>query len=418
MRSLLLSNPNLQNKSRIEKKNHILRLKLVKELIARGGMTNAAICKVLQISAPKSMELIASLTAADILEQNEKGRSIGGRKPVLNKIKPETYYILCAEIDLYRVKLLLIDNTYAFIRSTSVAFTLSRDWSSAPQLGDLLTDFLLTSNVPGTAVLAIGISMPGLINQHDGRNHTYMTTADGQQSLREYIGNRFGKPAFIINDVKSAAIAELNFGLARNRKDVLVILMDWGIGLGVIMDGKLRSGAAGFSGEVGHIPFADDGTLCYCGKRGCLETVASGVALARMAKEGIQSGIDSLLSELAGQELENIEPRLVIDAATHGDQYAINLLSQTGENLGKGIATLIQVFNPELVILSGKIAAAKEYITLPIQHAVNTYCMTTLRDLAEIKLSQLGPDAAGKGIAYIVFEMYFDNLIARLESDD
>src|SRR5690606_27111643 len=125
---------------------------------------------------------------------------------------------------------------------------------------------------------------------------------------------------------------------AKRKKDVLVILMDWGIGLGIIMDGQLRNGSSGFSGEIGHIPFVENGDLCYCGKKGCLETVASGIALARLAKEGIRSGKDSLLNKLSDKDIDKIEPQLVIDAANQGDQYAINILSSIGEKLGKGVA--------------------------------------------------------------------------------
>src|SRR5690606_9319048 len=112
-------------------------------------------------------------------------------------------------------------------------------------------------------------------------------------------------------------------------------------------------------------------------------------------------------------EIENIEPQVVIDAANRGDQYAINILSNTGEKLGNGIATLVQLFNPELIILSGKIAAANEYITIPIQQARNTYCMTQLKHIVSAERSRLGADAGAKGIAHITFERYFDQLIAH-----
>lgn len=418
MAPLFLSKNRLQNKSKIEKKNHGFKLKLMKALIAESGMTNAAICKHLKISAPKSLELINSLAQAGILEQNEKGSSIGGRKPILNKLKGSTFFTLCVEVELFRVKMTIVDNTNAFVHSASSAFLLTKDWSSVEQLNQHLADFVKISGMEWASISAIGISMPGLINYKDGRNHTYMTNDDGKKSLQDYISKRFDKPVFIINDVKSAAIAELRFGLAKGRKDVLVILMDWGIGLGVIMDGQLRNGAAGFSGEMGHIPFVEDGVLCYCGKKGCLETVASGIALAKMAKEGIQSGQDSLLNNLSEREIENIEPQVVIDAANNGDQYAISILSNTGQKLGKGIATLIQLFNPELIILGGKIAEANQYITIPIQHAINTYCMTQLRDIVKVELSQLGADAGTKGIAHITFERYFDQLIMDIEVND
>lgn len=411
---LSLSN-NVARKSRIERKNHSFKLKLVKALIAVNGMTNAAICKHLNLSAPKTLELINSLAEAGILEQNEKGSSIGGRKPILNKLKSDTFFVLCVEVELFKVKMTIVDNTNAFTRTTSSSFLLTKDWSSASQLQQLIADFIANAGITWNSILAIGISMPGLINKTDGRNHTYMANNWQEQPLQEYMAAAFDKPVFIINDVKSAAIAELKFGLAKGRDDVLVILMDWGIGLGIIMDGQLRNGAAGFSGEMGHMPFVEDGALCYCGKKGCLETVASGVALAKMAKEGIQSGEDSLLNSLSEREIENIEPQLVIDAANNGDQYAISILAHTGEKLGKGIATLVQLFNPELIILGGKIAAANDYITIPIQQAINTYCMTQLKDIVSVERSQLGADAGAKGIAHITFERYFDQLIAHTQ---
>ncbi|GGC48809.1 transcriptional regulator [Parapedobacter defluvii] len=411
-----LSKNHFKNKSKIERKNQSFKLKLVKALIAGNGMTNAAICKHLKISAPKTLELINTLADAGILEQNEKGSSIGGRKPILNKLKSNTFFILCVEVELFRIKMTIVDNTNSFVYASSSSFLLTKDWSSAPELSRLLRDFIQVSGIAWSSILAIGISMPGLINNNNGRNHTYMVNDDGYISLQDYFSTQFDKPTFIINDVKSAAIAELRFGLAKGRKDVLVILMDWGIGLGVIMDGKLRNGAAGFSGEMGHMPFVEDGTLCYCGKKGCLETVASGVALVRMAKAGIQSGEDSLLNELSEQKIENIEPHQVIEAANKGDQYAISILSFIGEKLGKGIATLVQLFNPELIILSGKIAEANQYITIPIQQAINTYCMTQLKNIASVELSKLGADAGAKGIAHIAFEKYFDTLIANVET--
>jgi len=415
MSASFLDQSTIKHKSKIERKNQSFKLKLVKALISNQGMTNAEICKHLKISAPKTLELINTLAEADILEQNEKGSSIGGRKPILNKLKKGTFFILCVEVELFQVKMTLVDNTHTFVHTNVSAFSLTKDWSSALELNRLLADFIHSSDIDWSSVLAIGISMPGLIHNKSGRNHTYMVHSDEQVSLQAYFSTQFGKPTFIINDVKSAAIAELKFGLAKQRKDVLVILMDWGIGLGVIMDGKLRNGTAGFSGEMGHMPFVEDGTLCYCGKKGCLETVASGVALVRMAKEGIQSGQDSLLNALSPEEIEAIEPHQVIEAANKGDQYAISILSFIGEKLGKGIATLVQLFNPELVILSGKIAEANQYITIPIQQAINTYCMTQLKHNAHVELSKLGADAGAKGLAHVAFEKYFNTLIASID---
>src|SRR5690606_3721201 len=168
----LMKDP-VKNKSKIERKNQGFKLKLVKALIAENGMTNAAICKHLKISAPKTLELINTLAEAGILEQNEKGSSIGGRKPILNKLKRNTFFILCVEVELFQVKMTIVDNTNTFVHARSSSFLLSKDWSSALELTRLLTDFIQASGISWSSILAIGISMPGLIN-NNGRNHTYM----------------------------------------------------------------------------------------------------------------------------------------------------------------------------------------------------------------------------------------------------
>ncbi|WP_257668217.1 ROK family protein [Parapedobacter tibetensis] len=415
MESFFLGMDKLDGMSKMEKKNYSYKIKLVRGIIEKNGMTNADICRHLNISSPKSLALINELIVAGILEQKEKAGSIGGRRPVLNTIKNESLLILCIEIERFKVKLTIVDNNNRLKSTQSHSFLLSKNQSSIPKLHELIVNFIAYSELSWNRIVGIGISMPGLVNHKEGKNYTYLVNSDGEDSLQERISKHFNKPVFIINDVKCAAIAEHKFGLAKNKQDVLVILMDWGIGLGVITDGELMNGTAGFSGEMGHMPFVEDGTLCYCGKKGCLETVASGIALARMAKEGIQSGQDSLLNALSDREIENIEPHLVINAANQGDQYAISILSYLGEKLGKGIATLIQLFNPELIILGGKIAEAKEYITIPIQQSINTYCMQPIRDIVKVELSQLGAEAGAMGAARVFLDQLFNEQIAYVE---
>jgi N-acetylglucosamine repressor len=188
---------------------------------------------------------------------------------------------------------------------------------------------------------------------------------------------------------------------------VLVLSMDWGIGMGVILDGKLRSGASGFAGEFGHIPLVDGGALCHCGKRGCLETVASGSAIVRIAKAGIQAGQHTLLK----QHVAYLEPEHVYEAAHHGDQFAINTLAEVGTNLGKGIAILTQLFNPELIILGGAVAQAKQFILPNIQQAINTYCMAQLRERTSLVVSELGKNAVILGSVATVMENIFESYL-------
>jgi predicted NBD/HSP70 family sugar kinase len=284
---------------------------------------------------------------------------------------------------------------------------ISSDVNIVDFLFDYANNFIKTSKIDTDKLLGIGISMPGLVSSEEGKNFTYFLTGQESESLQVALKKQFNKPVYILNDAKSACLAEFIFGQAKNKNNVLVISMDWGLGLGIIMGGKMLTGSTGFAGEFGHIPMVEDGELCHCGKRGCLETVASGHALVRKAKEGLARGETSLLRIMIKDDVELLNPELIIEAANRGDQFAINILSEIGINIGKGIAILIQIFNPELIILEGKIADAQKFITTPIQQSINTYCMIQLKERTRIVLSKLGTNSSLLGSTVAVVNNVF-----------
>ncbi|MCH5717699.1 ROK family protein [Niabella hibiscisoli] len=283
------------------------------------------------------------------------------------------------------MRLAIVDNNFNIVTPIkTIALHLGN--SRKDFCGNILKSvrsLLSAVKIPRERIIGCSIGMPGLISQGLGENYTYLLDQT-EQSLQQDLEAVLQLPVILQNDVKGAALAELRYGLAKGKQNVLVLLMDWGVGLGIIMDGEIRQGSWGFSGEIGHIPFIEHGELCYCGKRGCLETVASGLALSKIARKDISSGTTSILGNLSKKDIQELAPSHIIDAANKGDQYAIQLLSDIGANIGKGTSTLIQLFNPELIILSGKIAEAKQYITLPMQQAINTYCMTQVREKTKI----------------------------------
>jgi glucokinase-like ROK family protein len=412
MKSFLVDKVYLDTLSNVERKKYLQKVRLVKLLQAEGAKSNADIYRILNISSPTSLILINELICEGVIEKKGKGRSIGGRKPELYSLQDDSFFILSIGMERFNTEIAIFDNNNTNISGThKFSLRMTKDKRALTQLYKFAESIIQASGINTKKLVGIGISMPGLVNSSAGQNYTYFFSSDESKTLQDTLEDLFRKPVYVQNDVKTNALAEFRFGLASGKKDVLVLLMDWGIGLGIIMDGKLQSGMSGFAGEIGHMPFVKDGELCYCGSRGCLETVASGIALARMAKQGIQSGETSTLNALSEKEIEGIEPHIVIDAANKGDQYAINILSDIGRNLGKAISTLIQLFNPELIILGGKIAQAKQYITIPIRHSINTYCSPRIHENTHIVLSNLSPDAGLQVSASIVLENILDKQI-------
>jgi N-acetylglucosamine repressor len=407
MNYLELKNTYFEKLSVVERKKFIQEIRIIKYLYVNGPRSNAEICKYLKISVPKSFSVLNDLICAGYIEKKGRGVSIGGRKPDLYGLVEKTLYVLAVEMDRYGFKIGVYDTDNNIVGDLqSYLVPLDNNIKTLDLLYQYSNDVIKASGIDPSKLMGIGISMPGLIDAHKGINYTYMNF--GKKSMRDILQEKFNRPVFIENDAKAAALAEYLFGLARNKKDVLVILHDWGIGLGVILDGKLYRGTSGFAGEFSHIPMVEDGAICHCGKHGCFETIASGTALARLAQEGIKSGKSTILSSLGAND-DKIEAKTVVEAASKGDQYAIHILSEIGFNLGKGISILIQLFNPELIILGGRIADAGQYITTPIQQSLNIYCMRQLSERTTIKVSEMGQDIGIMGAIAIVMDRIFEN---------
>ena len=170
----------------------------------------------------------------------------------------------------------------------------------------------------------------------------------------------------------------------------------WGLGLGRIIDGMIFYGKSGFSGEFGHFPLLDNEIICRCGKRGCLETGASGSALHRIFLEKLRQGRVSMLSEKFKKGVE-ITLNDILDALLKEDVLAIEVLDSVGHTLGKAIAGLINMFNPEMIVIGGTLSVAKEYLMLPVRNAVNKYSLMLVNKDTQIKLSALGERAGVMG---------------------
>jgi predicted NBD/HSP70 family sugar kinase len=184
-------------------------------------------------------------------------------------------------------------------------------------------------------------------------------------------------------------------------KDVLFLNLDYGIGTGIVVNSEIYYGKSGYAGEFGHIPFFDNEIICHCGKKGCLETEASGWAMERMFKERLADSTSIVVTKY-GTKPEDVKMEDIIRAVNDDDFMSIELIAEIGENLGKGIAILINLFNPELVILGGALATTKDYICLPIKSAINKYSLSLVNNDTKVVMSRLGDSAGIVGACLLV----------------
>jgi predicted NBD/HSP70 family sugar kinase len=246
--------------------------------------------------------------------------------------------------------------------------------------------------------------MPGFVDSKKGLNYSFLT--EGETEICRHIMDRVGLPTWMENDSSLIALAELSFGAARGKKSAMVVNLGWGIGLGLILNGELFRGYNGFAGEFSHLPLFSNNKLCSCGKSGCLETEASLLVVVERAVEGIRNNRLTMLKEQHLSDNFDQASKAVIDAAEKGDKFAVELLSESGYSIGRGVAILIHLLNPETIIISGRGASAGKIWQTSIQQALNEHCIPRLARNSEIRVSSLGYDAELLGASALVMENY------------
>ncbi|MCE7053573.1 ROK family protein [Algoriphagus sp. AGSA1] len=398
----------------VEIKSYLNKLKIIKNLYAKRANTASEICSEVGISLPTVNALLGDLmTSGEVIKQG-RAESQGGRKPDLYRLAPDAFYVLSVDLSKYNMNLALYSCNHEIITTKeSHRISLDNEKETFDSICTLIESYLENSGIPADKVIAIGFSMPGLTDSVGGVNYTYLRF--GHNTLLENLEKRFEKKIFLENDARAMTLAEYKFATDHSYKNVLGLFIGWGIGLGIIIDGKLYQGASGFAGEFSHSPlFESRDVTCICGKKGCLEAVASGTAIVKMAEAAIALDKDSILARMARNHVGDLLPSLVVDAALAGDQRAITILSEAGLDLGRGISMLIQVLNPELIIIGGSVAEAKQYLITPIQQALNIYSMAKSREKSQIALYQLGEDVGLLGGVAVVNEQLFEDVINRL----
>lgn len=382
---------------KVAHKKHILRA-----IYFNGPLSNSDLAKQIKLSTPKINSLLVELIEDKLVEELGRGDSSGGRRPNIYGLVEDGFYVVGITINVTRTIISIFNSCNKEVSGPHYfPIQMQSDIKIFKEVSQKLEEVMIESNISREKILVAGIELPGLVNQKEGTNKTYFPEV---KNLFAELKNIFGIPVYFNHDSKVRTFAEQHFGLAKGKKNVLMLQADWGLGLGIIVNGKLYAGKSGFSGEFGHIPLADNGVLCVCGKQGCLETIISAKAIARQAREGIQNGNSSLIKELVNSELDKIDISTVIQAANSGDQFAISLFSEVGKWMGRGIAYLIQIFNPELIIIGGQVAVANQFILAPIQQAIHTFSNRDISNDTEILFSELGPKAGTMGAAAYALE--------------
>jgi glucokinase len=252
---------------------------------------------------------------------------------------------------------------------------------------------------------AVGFGIPCLIDQRTGTAVMAVNLPITDFPLRDVMAERLGLPVFVDNDANVAALAEHRYGAARGTRFSVTLTLGTGIGGGMVLDGRLYHGFAGAGAELGHTVIDLNGPPCQgnCPNHGCLETMASGTALAREARAFAEANPDSNLGRAlaAGRELNGL---YVTEMAHDGDRDAVELIALIGRRLGVGLANFVNIFNPEVIVIGGGLIAAGELLLTPARQEMDRRALPFPRDLVRVAAAHFGSDAGLIGAAALAFD--------------
>lgn len=383
-----------------EYKNGLLKKNILIRLAEQGEETIAELARCFNISVPTTTKLLMDLKEDGYLEDNGKIETAGGRRPNVFGLAADALYFLGVDVRRRRIEIILVDFQGKIVcRKDEIPYTLENTAESLEFVCQQVEAFMEEISIAKNKIAGIGVSLTGRVDANEGYSYTYFNF--NESPLTDVLRQRFGLPVYIENDSRAMMFAEKNFGVVKDEKNVLFLNLGRGIGVGTMFDGKLYYGKTGFAGELGHIPLFDNEIMCHCGKKGCLETEASGIALEKMFVERLKAGETSILS---GKWKEGKEILLydIIRAANHDDVLAISLIAEVADKLGRGVGVLINLLNPDLVVVGGTFSLSGDYVMLPLKTAVNKYSLSLVSKDSRFKLSLLGENASVMGAAMLV----------------
>ncbi|MBU4602794.1 ROK family transcriptional regulator [bacterium] len=388
----------------VQKINRSLVLNLIRE---KGPLSRADISKITKLTRSTVSSIVEYLIRKDLIKEIGLTSSGVGRKAILLELNSKAYYSIGVDLGTLHTTITIIDLLGRIEKRIEYPTNcqLEKD-KILEKLKANIYNIIKNSGIKREKIAGIGIAAPGLI---DKKGTMLITPNFGWRDtpLREILKKKFHIPVFVDNNVNVMALAESEFGEGQGVKNFVFINVGMGIGSGVVINGELFHGESNCTGEIGHTTVDYNGPKCSCGNNGCLEVMASGPAIAKRAIKAIKEGEKSLISKLVNYDFNQISAEIVATAANQGDKLGQSIMEETGEYLGTGVANIINLFNPKLVIIGGGVTQAGDLIFKPLKRIAQKRAFSVSAEVAKIIPVSLGKDCTVIGAAALVLKEIF-----------
>lgn len=369
-------------------KNALTKKKVITYYMYNRLSTIPDLSKELDLSVPTVTKLIMEMCEDGYIMNYGKQETNEGRPPTLYGLIPDSGYFVGVDIKRFSLNIGLMNIIGDFVDlKMGIPYEFSNTTAGLNKLCNDISTFISSADINKEKILNIGVNISGRVNPELGYSFSMFNFEE--RPLAEVISEKIGYRVTIDNDTRAMTYGEMVKGLVRGEKNIIFINLSWGIGAGLIINGDIFTGKSGFSGEFGHFNVFDNEILCHCGKRGCLETEVSGAALQRKLIHCIKNGKQSILSDRVLSDSTPLTLDEIVSATNQEDLLCIELVEEIGQKLGRYLAGLINLLNPELVIIGGVLAQTGDYILQPIKSAVRKYSLNLVNKDSVILLSKL-----------------------------
>ena len=388
-------------------KSALTKKRILSYYIHNGNSTITDLSQALDLSVPTVTKFIGEMCESGYLSEYGKLDRSGGRYPSLYGLNPASGYFIGVDIKRHSLNIGLINFNGEMVESQmGLPYIFDNSMSGLENLCEQIRNFIDVIDIDKEKLLNICVNVSGRVNPDLGYSYSWFNF--GESPLAQIISDMVGYPVCIENDTRAMTYGEFMKGKGNSCKNVLFVNASWGIGLGMIIDGKIYLGKSGFAGEFGHVPTYENQVICHCGKKGCLETEVSGQAMYRKLKERVGNGEMSVLSEdlIAGTE---ISLEKIVESVNNEDVLCIDLIEELGVELGKALAGLINIFNPEAVIIGGMLSMTGDYFIQPVKTAIRKYSLNLVNRDTVVYASTLKDKAGMIGACMVARSRLFED---------
>lgn len=381
---------------------------LLNLLIEHGGQTIAELSSSLGVSVPYTTKTLNELIEDGLIEVTGKKDNYSKRAPKIYDLIATSGYFLGIDTGKQSLTFGICDFCGNMVAEPEL---IHFDYQDTPECFDrfinLINEYIQRSGIARSQIKKACMSIGGRVNPEIGCAYNYFTCTE--MPLAEALTERLDLPFCIDNDTRCMTYGEYLKGVCKGLKNIIFVNVSWGIGIGIIFDGKLYLGKSGFSGEIGHMHIYNNDIICHCGKTGCMETETSGSALLRKMKEALENGGTSVLSDKVKSQHQELTLQDILDAIKKEDVLSIETLQKVAVELGTNLAGIINIFNPEMLVIGGDLSVTGAYLTQPICMGIKKFSLNMVNEDSQVAASTLKEHAGLIGACLMARSKYLNN---------